>query len=169
MAQSQCKEQMSVREVSPLDPRLMFSQDVDTARTDDESEDLFCKRCAAKEGKILRYLEGSSRRDHYKILCDVGVKSTFRCLKTFLKDKMLHKLPHKHLDPTEEIHYLVAQLSARSTEAAPKDLALHLKALLESKSSNLKKKVVNRRQNKIQRKQANQQTIFVEKVLYQTN
>jgi len=69
-------------------------------------------------------------------------------------------------------------LTIAPAEVPADDLNFHLTALLQAKSSNLKRAVVkngsgNRRKAKIQRKELSlsedQQTRFVEKVLYQTN
>jgi len=116
---------------------------------------------------------------HYKILCDVGAKSTFRCLKSFYKLHVSHhsqshtgKNDNFEVDTRRLVEHL---LTIAPAEVPAEDLNFHLTALLRAKSSNLKRAVVkkgsgNRRKEKIQRKELSldedQQTRFVEKVLY---
>ena len=115
-------------------------------------------------------------------MCDVGAKSTFRCLKTYYKCKVADLITNpnaKNKNIQDNIERFVEQLRATAPcEVPAADLNFHLTALLQAKSSNLMKVgaargTINKRIAKIQRKINNteliNQTQFVEKVLYQTN
>ena len=57
---------------------------------------------------------------------------------------------------SQEIQHLVDQLLAKNLGAPPKDLKLHLTALLEARSTYAKRKVVvKRREKKVERKEIN--------------
>ena len=112
----------------------------------------------------------------------MGVKSTFRCLKSYYKllaTNHSQGYTGKNNNFEDNTVRLVEQLLTTAPAEVPaEDLYFHLTALLQAKSSNLNRAAVKkgsaaRRNAKIQRKQLSpdedQQTRFVEKVLYQTN
>ena len=167
----------TLRYVDPLDPRLTFTQEINlishqsTEDIIEKSDDqYFCKRCIYRRNNIVKKLKS----DNYDILCDVGLKSCMRSLRTFFKQRLAEFLDTKQGSNFEQfVDQLLLENHDNGVGVPSKNsLTLHLTALLKATSTcaNKKKQARERKDQDIhQQRDLTNHIEFINQVLYKTN